>query len=231
MSVVCHDNKKGEVMARKRDVVERLNVDKVVTLEQESLVKMLSCGIEKFYKRDAEQLFGHGKKKKNIDERAMVGCIYRYMYESFHNACERFPHIDIEYNRMLNLKKDEVEKSLISCKCCKCVEKVKGGMSCATYANELKKRLSGHDSVKDTIGVRPDIIVHKRNHPDNGLVVEFKKLNGDVSYDKLKVRYATCSYSPLHYVVGAIVRLRHSNAHVEIYKLGQRVGKFVIPKK
>jgi len=217
-------------MVRKRKVSKVWN-DALITAEQKLLINRLFSGIEEFYKRDAEQLFGHGKKKKNIDERAMVGCIYRYMYETFPKICENFPHIDIEYNRMLNLNKQEVEKALISCGKCKNREVQKGGLSCVAYANELKKRLRDRNSDNDSIGIRPDIIVHKRNHPENGLVVEFKKLNGDVSYDELKVRYATCSHSPLHYIIGAVVRLRRSNAVVDIYQSGSFVCKVTVPWK
>ena len=39
----------------------------------------------------------------HIDERAMVGCIYRYMHELLAKRCVKFPHIDIEYNRMMKL--------------------------------------------------------------------------------------------------------------------------------
>lgn len=63
------------------------------------------------------------------------------------------------------------------------------------------------------------------------MIVEFKKLKGDVSYDVQKVRYATCHRSPLHYIVGAVVRLQQKNAEVDVYQDGELKCEFLVARQ
>lgn len=196
--------------------------------ESKALITLLIFGIKKFYKQDSEALFGHGDSPRHIDERAMVGCIYRYMYQGLAKRCVNFSHIDIEYNRMLGLKTDGIEKAIVPCEKCK-----REGASSVCIAKDgvFQQWLTDLKSQKDYKGIRPDIIVHNRNQLNrfsNGLIVEFKKLDGDLTFDEQKVRYATCHYSRLHYIVGAVVRLKQNNAEVEVYQNGKPKCKFLV---
>lgn len=205
------------------------NVLKNLDADSKVLIKLLIFGIKKFYKQDSEALFGHGKCPMHIDERAMVGCIYRYMHELLAKRCVKFPHIDIEYNRMMKLMEgmedEEIKKEINPCNTC---DKTDDKQDCVAMKDIFQKWMEELKSKKDSKGIRPDIVVHERNESNNGLVVEFKKLKGDVSYDEQKVRYATCHRSPLHYIVGAVVRLQQKNAEVDVYQDGMFVGEFVV---
>lgn len=206
-----------------KDVLKNLDA------ESKDLIKLLIFGIKKFYEQDAEALFGHGDCPKHIDERAMVGCIYRYMYQRNSKRCVRFPHVDIEYNRMMKLMEgmedEEIKKEIDPCDIC---DKTDDKQDCVAMKDVFQKWMEELKSKKDNKGIRPDVIIHERNKSNNGLIVEFKKLNGNVSYDVQKVRYATCHRSPLHYIVGAVVRLQQKNAEVDVYQDGMFVGEFVV---
>jgi hypothetical protein len=150
------------------------------------------------------------------------------MYQGLAKRCVNFSHIDIEYNRMLGLKTDGIEKAIVPCEKCK-----REGASSVCIAKDgvFQQWLTDLKSQKDYKGIRPDIIVHNRNQLNqfsNGLIVEFKKLDGDLTYDEQKVRYATCHYSRLHYIVGAVVRLQQNNAEVEVYQNGKPKCKFLV---
>ena len=205
-----------------KEVLKNLDADSKV------LIKLLMYGIKKFYEQDSEALFGHGNCPRHIDERAMVGCIYRYMYQGLAKRCINFSHIDIEYNRMLGLNTDGIEKAIVPCEKCK----REGASSvCTAKDGVFQQWLTDLKSQKDYKGIRPDIIVHNRNQLNqfsNGLIVEFKKLDGDLTFDEQKVRYATCHYSRLHYIVGAVVRLKQNNAEVEVYQNGKPKCKFLV---
>jgi hypothetical protein len=191
---------------------------------QNQLIGVLKIGIEEFYNNDAESLFSQEiANGKDIDERAMVGCIYRYMYANLNNVC--YPHIDIEYNRMQRLNKDEVDKSISLCSNCRNEEMKKGGITCYEYAKTVREVMENVASNEDEISMRPDIIIHRRNSGDNGLIVEFKKLGKTIKYDKAKVAYATCKFSPLHYKIGAVVQLGKKCATVYTYSDGKIVGE------
>lgn len=199
--------------------------------DKKNLIIILMRGVEKFYQKDAAQLFSLlGTEKydngKDIDERAMVGCIYRYMHEALEFKKNRFPHIDIEYNRMQRINGDEVDKLIVLCSGCENRDAKKGDMSCYMYAKKLKNEIKGNTSNKD-ISIRPDIIIHERNTSNNGLMIEFKKLNGSINYDNVKVCYATCQTSPLHYLVGAVVQLYKKSADMHIYDNGKVIGTVV----
>lgn len=202
-----------------KDVLKNLDA------ESEALINLLIFGIKEFYKQDSEALFGHGYYPRHIDERAMVGCIYRYMYQGLANRCFKFPHIDIEYNRMLGLKEEEIEKAIAPCGSC---NRIGNKLDCIAEPEVFQRWMADLKSKKDSKGIRPDIIVHERKESNNGLIVEFKKLKDDVSYDVQKVRYATCHRSPLHYIVGAIVRLQQNNAKVDVYQDGKPKCKFSV---
>lgn len=203
-----------------------------IDTESRALIRLLIFGIKKFYKQDAEALFGHGDCPKHIDERAMVGCIYRYMYQRHSKRCVRFPHVDIEYNRMMKLMEGmedaEIKKEIDPCDTC---DKTDDKQDCIARKDVFQKWMKELKSKKDSKGIRPDIVVHERNGSNNGLIVEFKKLKGDVSYDVQKVRYATCHSSPLHYIVGAVVRLHKNNAEVEMYQNGELKCEFLVARQ
>jgi hypothetical protein len=129
---------------------------------------------------------------------------------------------------MLGLKTNGIEKAIVPCEKCK-----KEGASsvCVAKDDVFQQWLKDLNSQKDYKGIRPDIIVHNRNQLNqfsNGLIVEFKKLDGDLTYDEQKVRYATCHRSPLHYIVGAVVRLQQKNAKVDVYQDGKPKCKFLV---
>lgn len=201
------------------------NVLKNLDADSKVLIKLLIFGIKKFYKQDSEALFGHEDCPRHVDERAMVGCIYRYMYQGLAKRCFKFPHIDIEYNRMLGLKEEEIEKAIAPCGSC---DRIGNKLDCIVELEVFQRWMADLKSKKDSKGIRPDIVVHERNESNNGLIVEFKKLKGDVSYDEKKVRYATCHRSPLHYIVGAVVRLQQNNAEVDVYQDGKPKCKFLV---
>jgi hypothetical protein len=193
--------------------------------EQAQLINILEIGIRKFYENDSMFLFSQEVMKgKDIDERAMVGCIYRYMHKELNISF--YPHIDIEYNRMQRLNKYEVDKSIDLCGRCPNKEKKGGGVTCYDHAKTLREKIE-KDQDKE-ISMRPDIIIHERNTAHNGLIVEFKKLGKDIEYDRIKVAYATCKYSPLHYIVGAVVQLYKDRAKVYIYDNGRVVDEITI---
>ena len=200
----------------------------VLDSKSRGLIELLVFGLKEFYQIDAGALFGHGENPMHINEQAMVGCVYRYMYGKLNAAALSFPHIDIEYNRMLGLYEDEIEKAICRCDKCKAADRQ---FKCIAEEDVYLKWIADLRSKKDYKGIRPDIIVHERNKPNNGLIIEFKKIDCDVTYDVQKVRYATCQRSPLHYIVGAVVRLRRSDADVDIYQSGSFVCKVTVPLK
>lgn len=204
--------------------------DALRTLDSKSrvLIDILVFGLKKFYKTDAEALFGHGEDPIHINEQAMVGCVYRYMYGKLNTAVSSFPHIDIEYNRMLGMYEDEIEKAIHRCGKCKVPNRQ---FECIAMEDVYLKWIADLKSKKDYKGIRPDIIVHERNKPNNGFIIEFKKMDFNMTYDVQKVRYATCHCSPLHYIIGAVVRLKQSNAEVEIYQDGESKCEFSVSRK
>lgn len=121
------------------------------------LRKLLVDSLKLFYRRDAKQLFGCGKA---IDERAMVGCIYRYMWHLLSRHCETcLPifDIDVEYDRMNSINGEEIKKHMVVMpECDECLDKGK-------CIDLIKENTSDG---KDNYNFRPDIIVHKRgsNH-------------------------------------------------------------------
>lgn len=120
-----------------------------IDTESRALIRLLIFGIKKFYKQDSEALFGHGDSPRHIDERAMVGCIYRYMYEVLAKRCVEFPHIDIEYNRMMKLKEgmneEEMRKEINPCSTC---DKTDDKIDCIAREDAFKKWMEELQSKK-----------------------------------------------------------------------------------
>ena len=143
--------------------------------ESASDIMLLIGALVLFTRNDAEDLFNE---KKDVDERSMVGCVYRYMYcAHIMNLCgSTQPDIDIEYDRMridgerfgsktfslcYSPKVTCVEEQRI-----KCNELIGRGKWCSECDNPCEKY------------VRPDLIIHTRNSDlgdGNGMVVEFKR--------------------------------------------------------
>lgn len=174
-------------------------------------LQVLIAGIKSFYMNDAEALFSG----KPVDERAMVGCIYRYIWDEIGRAgveCD----IDIEYDRMNGKNGELVRKSIdLSQEC--------GTITCrerclALIARKAGKKKRWHQMV---YSLRPDIIMHKRNSSpgtDNFLVAEFKKIpvsRTDDEFDRAKIRWNTCECSCLKYEIGVFVQLSKDFAKIE----------------
>ncbi len=170
-----------------------------------------------FTRNDAALLFNE---KKDVDERSMAGCVYRYMY----CAClmdvfeSTQPDIDIEYDRMRVVGKDFVPKYFTICarpekrceehqyEACKCF--IKDHAKTCGKCKQFEKR------------IRPDLIIHRRDSEpgsDNGLIVEFKRHKVD-GCDDVKLVYSTCSHGTLKYEVGAKVTLSCASQLVELYR-------------
>ena len=207
-----------------------------LTREQKQYMYLLFYALQLFYKNDASALFGKSKIReeesgngKIVNERAMVGCVYRYMWclmqQKTYNGIES--DIDIEYDRMIKDDLGYYEKK-IPCECSakncekkdKCIHEIIAGIQ-----RRRKKDVSNIemcDIIKTA--VRPDVIVHNRNQSgqsNNGLVVEFKKeyaglSDVDIAFDKAKVYYFTCDEecTHFHYKIGAMVMLRPKYADV-----------------
>ena len=186
--------------------------------ESASDVMLLIGALMLFTKNDAEDLFNE---KKDVDERTMVGCVYRYMY------CARLmnilkatqPDIDIEYDRMRVVGKGLVSKHFTPC--------MKPKEICKSYTNKAcNDFIENHGKVCDKCKqyekrIRPDLIIHKRNSEpgsDNGMIVEFKRRDNTDGCDDIKIAYSTCLRGTLKYKVGAKVTLSCVSQLVELYK-------------
>ena len=177
-------------------------------------LEILSEAIKRFYLNDAKSLFGENKQ---IDERAMVGCIYRYMWYMLEQQAikdVKVCDIDVEYDRMEGTHGKEIRKHISIMDCCSlckykesCIEVIK---------KHMKENKNNYD-------FRPDIILHTRgiNSQDgNFLDIEIKKENSGIErkkFDEAKVRYCTCTKAPLRYKIGVIVLLSEKGASMKIY--------------
>ena len=195
-------------------------------------IELLCEALRMFYKNDAEALF----KNQAADERAMVGCIYRYAWCLMHAPRYEnlLPDIDIEYDRMssphakkaFDLSKDH---NKIDCNqydvCGKVIYEYK---QCYDGNHELCKTCVEHS--RKWRDFRPDLIIHKRGSSiENGLVAEFKK-KGDnreganskgIDFDKAKVMFCTCQNAEFKYKVGAVVILHKDRCDMTIYQNGK----------
>ena len=213
---------------------------------QEKYKRLLCKALQLFYVNDAKALFnepqenaGDGEERKGwkriVNERAMAGCVYRYMWCLMQQAGDSVPvsDIDIEYDRMVKDDLHYYEKELF-CDCEKSQAHGQCGIHAQCYqviANTIKNN-ENHDEVNDIDAetadgirkaVRPDIIVHNRNkrgRENNGLVVEFKKDYKGLKYDAIafdiaKLYYFTCPQSKSRqYMLGAMVILRSQYSDV-----------------
>lgn len=185
--------------------------------ESESDVRLLVGALVLFAKNDAKELFNS---EKDVDERAMSGCVYRYMYCAVcMGLCiPSYSDLDIEYDRMRVDGHGMASKMFSmctnakeSCKKCqkgKCRALIEEQGKLCDKCNQYEKR------------VRPDLIIHKRNSQfgrGNGMIVEFKR-SGVGGYDDTKLAYSTCSRGNLKYRLGAKVTLSSNMQTVEFYR-------------
>lgn len=173
-------------------------------------IELLIKAVQWFYKNDACSLFGY---TNDVDERAMVGCVYRYMWCMMQQEAS-FPvaDIDIEYDRMGN-SEDAIRK---------CIEVPKDGCKGCDRKKEcydvLRSKIERKCRDKIKYEFRPDIIVHQRGDLiQNGLVIEFKKRSRDAKLDIAKLRYCTCDNGAFKYKVGTFVLLEETQAHIKVF--------------
>ena len=206
---------------------------------QELYISLLCRALQLFYKNDAKALFdkpqartksdagGKDGKSKIVNERAMVGCVYRYMWCMMQQQIFELPEfdVDIEYDRMIKDESGYYEKE-ISCKC-ESVNCSRRSNCIQVIVDEIQRRRKSGNSegefgaATDVIRavVRPDIIVHNRNKSglaNNGLVVEVKKEYRAIMVDLAKLYYFTCQdkCTKFHYRVGAMVVLHPTYADI-----------------
>ena len=214
---------------------------------QEKYKQLLCKALQLFYVNDAEALFnepqehagggeGGEDEKKMVNERAMAGCVYRYMWCLMQQMVDSVSvsDIDIEYDRMVKDGLLYYQKELF-CECGKANEKGQCKIHAKCFQviyNEIQRKRKANGNVNDGRAVsanvirkaiRPDIILHNRNAggvENNGLVVEFKKDHGklnedDIAFDMAKLYYFTCPKSKsLQYKLGAMVILRSQYSDV-----------------
>ena len=186
--------------------------------ESASDIMLLIGALVLFTRSDAGILFNE---TKDVCERTMVGCVYRYMYcAHIMNLCNSTqPDIDIEYDRM---RIDGEKFGLKAFSLChlpkatctdeqrtKCNEFIGHEKWCCECDNPCKKH------------VIPDLIIHMRNSnpgDGNGMVVEFKRNKNKKCFnDDIKIAYSTCLHGTLRYKVGATVRLSRQIQVVSLY--------------
>ncbi len=194
---------------------------------QDELASLLCGAIQRFYQKDADSLW----RAKVINERAMVGCVYRYMWEkTCHLAHNAIKDIDIEYDRMCDDAFLETQKAILAVSVNQCrnqKECSKKGECTEKLANRIE--LKTDDNAR--LLFRPDLIFHNRGKPciqNNALIVEFKKEKDkdveleDVYIDQAKLLFLTCPQAArLQYKLGALVMLRKEYADVGVYRGGK----------
>lgn len=175
-------------------------------------LEILSEAIKRFYLNDAKSLFG---KNKQIDERAMVGCIYRYMWYMLEQQAIKdvqLCDIDVEYDRMEGTHGKEIRKHISIMDCC----------SLCKYKESCVEVIKKHMK-ENNYDFRPDIILHARgvsSQAGNFLDIEIKKENAVIerkNFDEAKVRYCICAKAPLRYKIGVIVLLSEKGASMKVY--------------
>ena len=214
-------------------------------------VDLLVEALKLFYKNDADELF----KGDPVDERAMVGCIARYVWRV--KQGEKFKdlntHVDVEYNKMYQPNIGVWVKAFEQV--ADCMHAEEGGKKCLRYekcGQMIQARINEKcnysfecrdvDCTKHFYRFRPDLIVHERSVPGceggNGLIVEFKKeqkseRNEDkeaIAFDLAKVRYCTCLKREFRYKVGAFVMLRSTKADICVFIDGEKWKRLVVKK-
>lgn len=197
--------------------------------------ELLEDALNRFYKDDAKELFDGNP----VDERAMVGCIARYVWCG--RQSDRYkallPHVDVEYNKMGSSEAALIKAfgRVFECES-KCPEsrykecgsliqsRINAKCPCSPSCREV-------DCAKRKYKFRPDLIVHERGiwgaDDGNGMIVEFKKDgadDGDIAFDHAKIRFCTCGHSEFRYRIGAFVLLKRDSADVQIFVDGQKSG-------
>ena len=213
-------------------IVSKLDVQ--CRLYKELLVKALG----RFYNEDAKDLFDGNP----IDERAMVGCIARYVWcdRKRDKYKELMPHVDVEYNKKHTPNDGAWVKAF------ELVSGCKGACRKSRYkycGNLIQSRINDRcrysssccavDCSKHLYRFRPDLIIHKRGSggdmgDGNGMIVEFKKdgaNDGDIAFDCAKIRYCTCGCSEFRYRIGAFVLLKCDSAEVQLFVDGRKAGR------
>ncbi len=186
----------------------------------------LIAAIWRFYKKDARSLFG----TKVVDERAMVGCIYRYVWNEHKARAWSVQDIDIEYDRMEDDELLDKQKSIRGIVLEKCIrmEKCDQLLHCAIKLATGMKSITS-DGLRRMF--RPDLVIHNRGNigiANNGLIVEFKKEKEkgvnpeDAKLDHAKLLFTTCHQAGcMQYKLGALVMLREKYADVGVYRGGK----------
>lgn len=180
-------------------------------------IELLTKAVQWFYKNDASYT-------KDVDERAMVGCVYRYMWCILQQKVSfSVADIDIEYDRMGN-SEDAIRKCIeVPENSCKSCDRKK-----ECYA-VLKSKIERKSRDKIKYEFRPDIIVHQRGDLiKNGLVIEFKKRSRGAKLDIAKLMYCTCENGAFKYDVGAFVLFEATQAHIEVFVDGKVNSMFKV---
>ena len=219
--------------------------------EQKGYVCLLVNALQRFYDKDAEDLFKG--EDDSIGECAMVGCISRYVWCG--RNCGKYdyllPDVDIEYNKDHKPDSEVAEKILVApteCwedpqhKNCGAYEK------CWKEIDDYKKercnrhqKCKGANCEKPPYKIRPDLIIHSRgpsSDENNGMIVEFKKCEvskyektEEIAFDLAKIRYCTCEFAHYKYKVGAFVLLKKTQADVFIFAKHKFAGAFSVTAK
>ena len=191
-------------------------------------IEILINALQKFYSFDAKQLFDE---EKTIDERAMVGCVYRYMWCQLQQIGDSIVDIDIEYNRKpSDYNGKDREKGIVLCEAEQQTNRCPHLKSCREI---LRKEMLAKKKETDRLSFRPDIIIHVRNHSQNFMHIEFKKCSRDgkllnksgVVFDMAKVRYSTCQKLDYKYDEGVVVLLGENGFSAVQFRDGRLVGR------
>lgn len=191
-------------------------------------IKILINALQKFYSIDAKQLFD---KEKTIDERTMVGCVYRYMWCQLQQRADSIADIDIEYNRKpSDYEGRDREKGIVLCEAEQQSNRCPHSKSCREI---LRKEMLAKKKETDKISFRPDIIIHVRNHMQNFMHIEFKKCSragkrlnkSEVVFDIAKVRYSTCQKLGYKYHEGVVVLLGENGFSAVRFRDGRLVER------
>lgn len=106
-------------------------------------------------------------------------------------------------------------------------------LDCEYYKAENHKKIV--ENYKD--GIRPDIILHKRNTSEhNILIIEFKSHTGKMIKDKNgnendieKLKVFTQSNNDYHYNLGIFVRLNHDYVEYIYFEKGKELNNESLP--
>ena len=201
-------------------------VDYQESKQVHALAMRLIAAIWRFYKNDVRSLFG----VEVVDERAMVGCIYRYVWNEHKARAWSVQDIDIEYNRMKDDELVDKQKSIRGIVLEKCIRMEKCDQL-RNFAIKLATEMKSITSDGLLRIFRPDLIIHNRGNngiANNGLIVEFKKekekgVNSeDAKLDHAKLLFMTCHQAGcMQFKLGALVMLREEYADVGVYRGGK----------